>query len=235
MLKIVVCDDEFSVFEQISEHIQYYSVLKDREYEIHYCSTAQELLDTKFSYNLLFLDIMLNDGHDGIAIGKQLRSAGNTALFVLVTSRKDRALDGYEANVFRYLVKPVGRDKIYEVLDAMIENIGHDRNVVAVKFKYQTSYVDTKDIFYVESYLRKRYIVTRENKYETTAPMQSLMEQFSKYPNFFIPRKTHLINFLHVIAQSQVAITMRNGEQIRFAEGKYELFLVEFSKFLKKV
>ena len=103
MLKVVVCDDDFMIYEQIKEHINHYCIHNNREFEIKYCPTARKLLDTPQVYNLLFLDIMLDSGNDGIEIGKQLRNAGNTALFILTTSRTDRTLDGYETSAFRYL------------------------------------------------------------------------------------------------------------------------------------
>lgn len=234
MLKIVVCDDEITIYEQIREHISHYCIHNNREFEMRYCPTAQQLLDTPPNYNLLFLDIMLDNNNDGIEIGKCLRNEGNTALFILTTSRTDRTLDGYEATVFRYLIKPVRRGDIYNILDAAIQSIEYDRNIVAVKFKYQTHYIHVKDIIYVESYLRKRCVVTRENQFKTTATWQTLMEQFSAFPWFFSPKKTHLINLPHVVGQSQTGVVMSNGQHIHFTKGKYEQFLTAFSAFLNK-
>jgi DNA-binding LytR/AlgR family response regulator len=204
------------------------------EYELAYSPTAQALLDAPFDYSILFLDIMLDNGNDGILIGKKLRENGNTALFILTTSRKDRALDGYEATVFRYLVKPVSGEEVSRVLDAAIQAMEYDANVVAVKFKYQTDYIRVQDILYVESYLRRRYIITKEREYQTSASWNALQEQFSAMPYFFSVRKAILINMTHVTGQSQVSVTMTNGRKIKFAAGKYEQFLDAFSKFLNE-
>jgi len=232
LLRFVVCDDEIRVYKQINEYLRYYCIQNNREYEVAYCATAQELLDMPFNYNFLFLDIMLDGGSDGIDVGKQLRAAGNTALFIIVTIRQDRTLDGYEATVFRYLVKPFKREDICRILDAAIETIEFDKQIIATKFKYETSYVHVKDIIYVESYLRKRYITTKERRYDTTATWKALMTQFSEYPCFFSPKNTYLVNLAHVTGQSKVGITMSDGTKIRFAAGKYEQFLFAFSDFL---
>ena len=175
---------------------------------------------------------MLDEGNDGIAIGKKLRKAGNTALFVLVTSRSDRALDGYEANVLRFLVKPVDKDMVFAVPDAVVKSLELDRKVLAVKFKYETSYISVKDIIYVESYMRKRYIFTKTNKYETTATLQELIEQLADFQYFFSPRQTHLINLSHVVSQSKSKVVMTNGSEVKFEKGRYEQFVVEFLKYL---
>ena len=232
MLKIVVCDDERSVFEQMEKYVMHYCMTKNIEYKISYYATAKDLLKAEHDYNILFLDIMLDSGSDGIAVGKQLRIAGNTALFVLVTSRADRAIDGYEANVFRYLVKPVSGEKFYGAMDSLIEELEYNQKRVAIKFKYETSYVHVKDIVYVESYSRKRHVVSKSGRYETTASWEEILEQLSSYPYFFSPKRSYLINLMHVTNQSPARVVMSNGERILFDKGKYEQFLIAFSKLL---
>jgi DNA-binding LytR/AlgR family response regulator len=232
MLRIMVCDDEYFIFEQIKERILTYCIKRNLECEINYCATAKELQEAPFDYNILFLDIMLDAGMDGICIGKQLRDAGNTALFCIITSRRDRAIDGYEANVFRYLVKPLCEEEFHRTFDALMDILEYNRDIIRVKFKYQTTYIYVKDIIYVESYLRKRYVVTKSGQYQTTASWQVLMEQFLEYHCFFCPKKTYLINLWHVSSQSSAGLTMNNGVQIKFAAGKHEQFLSVFAAFL---
>ncbi len=118
MPTIMLCDDEPNIITQTKELIIQYSVERNREYEILCCTSARELMEAPFNYDILFLDIMLGSGIDGINIGKQLRDAGNKALFCIVTSYKDRAIDGYEATVFRYLLKPLKSKALYQMLDA---------------------------------------------------------------------------------------------------------------------
>jgi len=232
-LKILICDDEHSVFEEIKKHIQQYGIKNNLEFELLYCSTAEELLNTKFDYNILFLDIMLGDNDDGIDIGKKLRTAGNSALFVIVTSRSDRIHDGYSANVFRYLIKPICWDDICETLNAAIESLSYDRKVISAKFKHETRYIHIKDIVYVESYGRKQYIVTKTNKVQTSTDWHELMEQLSEHDVFFSPRSMCYVNLAHVTAQSKTEITMLGDERIRFARGRYHEFIIAFSKFIR--
>ncbi|MDR2888388.1 MAG: response regulator [Lachnospiraceae bacterium] len=230
----MICDDELAIIEQTKEQILRYSIERNCELAIICCTTAQELLAAPFNYDILLIDIMLDDGMDGITIAKQLRSAGNKAIFCIVTSYKDRAIDGYEATVFRYLVKPLSGKALYQTLDAAIDTLSYDKKLISVKFKYQTNYVHVKDIIYVESYLRKRYIVTQSDRHPTTASWQELLRQFEDYPHFFSPKSTYLVNLVHVTAQSRLLLTMSDGTRIRFAEGKYEQFLVAFADFLDK-
>jgi cell division septal protein FtsQ len=86
----------------------------------------------------------------------------------------------------------------------------------------------------MESYLRRRNVVTKEREYPTTTTWGALQDQVSALPFFFSPNKTNLINLAHVTGQSQISVHMTNGRKIKFSEGKYEQFLEVFAKFLNE-
>ena len=58
MLKIVICDDERSVFEQLKGHVLRYSIEKniDIDHRILHYANASELLNAEHDYNILFLE-----------------------------------------------------------------------------------------------------------------------------------------------------------------------------------
>ena len=235
MLKIVICDDERSVFEQLKEHILRYSMVHniDISQKVLYYASAAELLDAKDDYNILFLDIMLGEGLNGIEVGKKLREMGNTAMFIMVTSREDLALKGYEATVFRYLVKPVSQDEIYRVLDDAVKAMEYDRNIVEVKFGKTRRLERVKDILYVEDYNRSRYIVTKSEKYQISATSDVLMEQLSSLHHFFRARTSYLINLAHVTEIVRDKITMSNGDKIILPKERRKEFSSKLFDFLK--
>lgn len=233
MLRFAICEDEINVFTELKEYIERYCVSKNFDCKVFYYADADELLSAKQNYDILFLDIMLGNGIDGIEAGKQLREMENTAYFIMVTSREDLALKGYAANVFRYLVKPVSQNEIDKTLDDLIKTMEHDKNTIKVTFGRKSIYVKVRDILYVESHARSRYIVTISGKSQTTIKSDALIEQLSNFSCFFSPRKSHLVNMEHVRSMSAAGIVMRNGEAIKFARGKHQDFMVKFSEFLK--
>ena len=176
---------------------------------------------------------MLGDGLNGIEVGKQLREMGNTAMFIMVTSRGDLALKGYQATVFRYLVKPVKKDEIYQALDDAIKAMEYDKDIVEIKFGQERRYVNVKSILYVESYDRKRHLVTNTDRYTISVKSDTLINQLLSRSYFFSPRKSHLVNLAHIIGISPTELTMRNGEKITFSRRKHKEFLIEFCDFFK--
>jgi len=228
----MICDDDYNAYEQIKDFVTRHSIIYNFEFEIFYCKTGTELLESTVDYHLLFLDIMLGDSN-GIEIGKTLRNRNNTALFAIVTNRRDLALEGYKTHAFRYILKPITKDKIFDVLDETLETLNRSRIVLPVNFKRATSYIDIKDIIYVYSYSRKRFVVTPTQEYPTTAPINAIWQELNKYPNFYVPRNIHILNFDHVHTHSPTRVVMSNGDKISFDRLKYKAFLKEITEYLK--
>ena len=85
-MKIVVCDDDALVYEQMKNIIASYSIVKNENLELTFYQTVEELLHAKHKYDILFLDIRFNNCDIGIDVAKKLRKAGNTSLIILLTS-----------------------------------------------------------------------------------------------------------------------------------------------------
>lgn len=106
-MKIVVCDDDALVYEQMKNIIASYSIVKNENLELTFYQTVEELLHAKHKYDILFLDIRFNNCDIGIDVAKKLRKAGNTSLIILLTSLHSKAIEGYEIGAYRYIVKPI--------------------------------------------------------------------------------------------------------------------------------
>jgi two-component system, LytTR family, response regulator LytT len=110
-MKIVVCDDDALVYEQMKNIIASYSIVKNENLELTFYQTVEELLHAKHKYDILFLDIRFNNCDIGIDVAKKLRKAGNTSLIILLTSLHSKAIEGYEIGAYRYIVKPIIKEK----------------------------------------------------------------------------------------------------------------------------
>lgn len=223
MIKIAICDDE-PVFEKvIKELLTNASIKYNEEYQLSYFQSSAALLEAPFDYDILFLDIRLENGADGIALGKQLREKGNPAIFILVTSLTDRYREGYKAGVHRYLEKPIKPKEFEEALISAVKCLRTSPQKIDIKFRTRSDIVNIEDIIYIESYNRKRYVHTNAAKYTTLETLDSFIKKLPA-GQFYYPQKCYLINFAHVAATSMSEITMRNGKTIAFTKGRYQDF-----------
>ena len=78
-----------------------------------FCS-ASELYEavSQKHYDILFIDIVLNNGENGIEAAKKLRSESWSGDLVFLTNFQDYVFEGYPVHSLDYLIKPASYEKI---------------------------------------------------------------------------------------------------------------------------
>lgn len=231
MLQVAICDDEILFQRELAEKIRVFSQQSGVEFEVRSFSTSEQLLKEPFNYDILFLDISLENGEDGIELGKCLREKGNHAVFILVSSHSDRYQDGYYAEPLRYLTKPVQKAKLEEAINTAIRHLQNDRSLLEIKFDGMSSFVEIKNIMIVESYNRKRYVHTKGKKYETTEQWLTLLEKLPK-GQFYGLQRCIAINLEQVIGTSKTQVTMSDNSKYNIPKGRYGEFNRAFLGYL---
>ncbi len=231
MLKIAICDDEVTAQEQTRRILVGFGIKHNQELDIISFSTGEELLNAPFNYDILFLDIRLEAGYDGIHIGQQLRERNNSAIFILSTMVKDRHRDGYKAGVHRYLEKPFKQDEFEEAMLSAVRTLYHAPQKIDIHFKTETRLINIEDIIYIESYNRKRYVYLKD---ETLATLETIDSFEKRLPKglFYHPQKSFLVNLGHVMKSNRTELTMEDGRIIPFVKGTYDQFNRSLMKYL---
>lgn len=232
MLRIAICDDDRYITKRLSDYLMQYSFQHDCEQLVCAFSTAAELLETTFQYDVLFLDIMLDAGQDGIEIAKQLRKINSTPIIIIISSRADKHVDAINATIFRYIVKPFSQKQIDQIMDEAYQYLNKNERIFPIYFGKETHYVLLHDIIFVESYNRKRFVCTKDRTIKTTESWCSFMERISGESCFFKPHKTLLINLYHVRSNTKTEILMDTGKRVTLSKGGYYAFQEAYIKFL---
>lgn len=220
MLEVALCDDEPIVKALLERCLMRYSFRERNQgamdFHFTFYPSAKALMESDKNFDILFLDIALEDGRDGIAEAKQLRKAGIHIPIVLLTSMNNRYVDGYEANIFRYLLKPIDENKIFETLDAVLCYFEESEKAIEIMCNGSSHFIYINDIIYVETYHRKRLIYTTPGTYETTEAWEHLTQRLPQN-RFYRVNRSYVVNFSHVRSISKAAVTMDNGTMINFS------------------
>ena len=127
---------------------------------------------------VLFLDIEM-PGMNGLEFIKTLV---NAPLIVMTTSHKEFASEGFDLNVFDYLVKPISRERFMKSANKIYDHFKKRKNVppdqIFIKSDGKHVRVKLKDIIYVEAmrdfvviYTDKAKLVTLMNLKEFSAQL----------------------------------------------------------------
>ena len=194
-MRIAVCDDEelFRIeFKSVLD-----KVLINAEYDIDTFSGGSSLYEAflKNPFDLVFLDIEM-PGIDGITLAKRLRAVSENVQIVFLTSHIEYALEGYEVNALRYLVKPVDMNKLSEVLKYIQDKKNNSRQIM-IKQEGEDIVIDISDIIYMESMDKNVRIVTSKNEYITRYNISDYEEEL-KSSGFFRIHRGYLISLSKV-------------------------------------
>lgn len=231
MLRLAICDDESIHRKILKDKITAFSL----QYDVDFCyqefATANELIAAPFTYDILFLDIKLENGINGIDVGCKLREKGNDCIIVLVTSLEQYAKQGYYADVFRYIVKPVSRDELSEALNACIQKIRRSKSKIQVKCLDAMHYFNIEDIIFIESCNRKRSIYTLNQCYETWETLETLFQKLST-PQFAYPNQSFIVNLDDIRCEKMNVIIMENGKEISISRNCLKSFMIALHKYV---
>lgn len=194
-MRIAVCDDEelFRIeFKSVLD-----KVLINAEYDIDTFSGGSSLYEAflKNPFDLVFLDIEM-PGIDGITLAKRLRAVSENVQIVFLTSHIEYALEGYEVNALRYLVKPVDMNKLNEVLKYIQDKKNNSRQIM-IKQEGEDIVIDISDIIYMESMDKNVRIVTSKSEYITRYNISDYEEEL-KNSGFLRIHRGYLISLSKV-------------------------------------
>lgn len=128
MLSIAVCDDEMLDCCNIVKYIR--DILEEMKipFIVHSFYSGKDLLQAAEDFDIIFLDILMNS-MNGMKTAQLLREKAFHKILVFISSSREYVFDAYDVEAFYYLVKPVNRHKLQNLLKravAKLEQVSED-------------------------------------------------------------------------------------------------------------
>lgn len=231
-LHIAICEDEAAQRELLQEKLTDFSLRNGLEFTVAEFDSAAALLSDPLDYDLLFLDIQLEQEQNGIDMGKKLRNGRFRGVIVIVTAYEQFLPEGYTIEAYRYLMKPVTQCQIDEVLQGVLARLAEVPHTITVKCTDGVRYIDTDEIVMVESYYRRRRIHLPDEVVETR---EALAEIFGKLPagQFAYAQKSYFVSFRHVMKEHNNLLTLRGGTELFVTRTKLREFMLAFGRYMQ--
>ena len=125
-LRIALCDDDSAALRDELRLIG--SVLEEKgiDGEIDTYKHPIELLDSHTVYDLIFLDIEM-DELSGIETAEKIRKNNKSSLIFFVTNYEAYLDDAFNQRAFRFWTKPLNRRKLAYGIDSALREMSRDR------------------------------------------------------------------------------------------------------------
>ena len=164
--------------------------------------------------DLLLLDIEMPE-MNGFEL---LRGLEHHPEVVLVTSRKEFALEAFDLDIVDFLLKPVDYGRFLKAVERVVDklhardslNAGSGKLFFKIDDKLQSA--NAKDILWVESKADYVKMVTNHGKYTVQSTLKSIQDKLP--PNEFLRVHSSYIIRLDQVEQRQENAVVIDGQQI---------------------
>nr|WP_243423647.1 LytTR family DNA-binding domain-containing protein [Anaerotignum lactatifermentans] len=220
-MRIAICDDEKKHTEQTAVLLEeYFRQRPLLEGEIETFQNSRDLLERvgdREGFDLYILDILLPE-ISGIDTGRKLRKMGDRGEIIYLTHTNDFAADSYDVHAFFYLLKPVKEEKLYQVLDGVVEKLQRRQNsAVVVNTTDGPRRILMEDIYYVERVGRiMRYYCTDGTIDSQTirVPFRQMAAPLLADRRFCLCGASFVLNFQHVIGVNKQEALLDDGRRV---------------------
>lgn len=227
ILSIYLCDDQEEHIKQICNNFAMIS----KEYPLQITPflspvSLLEQLKKQEEENaampeLVLLDIEMSE-IDGISLGKKIKETFPDICLVFLTAYEEYAIKGYEANAFRYLLKPITKEHILKLLRDL-DNEQNKRKKIMIKTRDGECFLHIQDIIYISAEDKYAVIYTQNQHYVSDCSLKDYEEQLTPYGFFRIHRK-HLINMYHHKTINGSNIVLSSGISLPISKRKITIY-----------
>lgn len=218
-MKVAICDDEKFYVDNLKEFLdEYYNSL---DILIDTFISGEKLInkvrEIPTRYDLIFLDIEM-EKFNGIEVAREIRKFNKEIIIIFVTSHIEFALQGYEVKAFRYITKPLDKDKLIKVLVDVEKEVESDKKFL-IKDKDREILLNYKDIIYVEARNVNILIKTIDNSYTLRKTLKDIGNELES-SMFYKTHRSYIVNFNYVADYNNKSITMKNGDKILISRSR---------------
>ena len=212
-MRILLCDDDKVILEQLRLLVSdYFRENGGQQPELVCYGSGDALLRGETRADIAFLDVEM-PGINGIQLGAKLKERNPHIKIFIVTSYPDYLDEAMKFQVFRYLSKPIDKERLFRNLKDAV----YQHNMESREFPIVTNdgvFVRrAEEIVCVEAVQRKVLIHTVDGILQSTQTMEH-WRQMLTLPCFYITHRSFIVNmrFVSIIDRDRVRLKYRGQE-----------------------
>ncbi|WP_313530475.1 LytR/AlgR family response regulator transcription factor [Anaerotignum sp.] len=215
MFKVAICDDNEVVCSEIEKEIIEFFATESIQYDIDVFYSGEELIASlreEEKYDLIFLDIEL-DEINGIMVGRFIREElmDDITQISFISAQTSYALELFQVRPIHFLVKPVARSQVFQVLEKTLHLQGRQTKFLCYKSERTEKKVPYRDILYFSSEGKKIFIHTRQGD---DCFYDKLCNLTIPATDFVRIHKSYIINRQYVVQFKFDRVLLSNSEEL---------------------
>ena len=99
---------------------------------------------------------------DGVTLARQIRKSNKSVQIVFITGYSDYIAEGYDVEALHYLMKPLKKEKLYDVLDRAVNKIMQNEKHLVLNTFEEMIRIPLHEIIFID--VDRNYITAHSNK-----------------------------------------------------------------------
>lgn len=219
--KFAICDDEATVIEYVSGIVTDWAKENGHDVQLRTFSSAENFLfsyEDENDYDVLLLDVEMGE-MDGVSLAKTIRKKNETVQIVFITGYSEYISEGYEVSALHYLMKPVKKEKLYEVLNRAAEKIQKNERMLILEISGETIRIPFHEVRYVD--VNANYVTIHgKEEYTVKKTLGDIQKELDE--RFFKVGRSSIVNLNMVQRVTKTDAYLSDGSMIPLPRGAYE-------------
>ena len=215
-MRILFCDDNVEILEQLQRYVQeFFRERGGKQPEFAAYPTGDSLLNNERFADIAFLDVEM-PGRSGIHVGTKLKEFNPKIKIFIVTSFPDYLDEAMRFQVFRYLSKPIDKNRLFRNLKDAMYQYSIDSKKISVNTPHGIIVLASDEIVCVESVQRKVFVYTLDGVLSSTDNMEYWRSALS-LPCFYSTYRSFIVNMRYVFKIGKDTLELKYGNDTKTA------------------
>ena len=228
-MKVLICDDNPYDAKILSDLLDEYG-----GFETEIFTDSEAAMQSEGCYDFAFIDIEMPK-LNGLALTRKLKERSLNLTVFIVTSFNRYLDDAMDLNVFRYLSKPVSRERLFKGLDTAIRLFRQNRESIVAETSDGCHTVSLNDILYLTIERRRAKFVTVQGELISTQGLEHWKSRLLDDMRFTQPHYSFIVNLANVTDFTRTEITLSKGGKtavVPISRGHYQTFRKAFFDYM---
>lgn len=233
MFNIAVLDDESVEIEYLTTLTQEWAQATETAVNISGFASAEAFLfeyEEDKNFDILLLDIQMK-AMDGIELAEKIRENNRSVQIVFITGFPDYISRGYDVSALHYLIKPVEKEKLFEVLSKACDNLKKEEKFILLSVDNESFKINLKDIIYVEAFGHSSCVVCKNGEYNVKLPISDIAKMLDG--SFAKCHRSYIANLQHISRITKTDAVFDNEKIIPVSRRMYNDVNMAFINFYR--
>ncbi len=232
-MRVAICDDEKPMQTILENLLDEFGRLRNIDISIDKFDNGHDLLRVlnEKEYEIVFMDHQMQD-IDGMETSRLIRSRNTDCVIIFVSAFPEVAVDSYEVNAFRFIVKPINKEKLFKAIDDHLRSIDYD-NLLILNTNDGKWKIKMSDIIYAEAKGKHTIVRTAQKSFEINIHMKKIEDKLPS-EKFCRCQRAYIAGFAHINNHTNAEIIFDNGERAQIGKAYYSKFKNAFQEYIMR-